>query len=94
MSIKRGEPHIRGHWTIENRVHHVRDVTFDEDRSQVRTATLPRIMATLRNLAIGLIRHHHHGKTIAATTRHLHRRNDELLTLLDTPTITGTSRMN
>lgn len=53
---------IRGHWTIENRVHHVRDVTFDEDRSQVRTATLPRIMATLRNLAIGLIRHHHHGK--------------------------------
>ena len=30
---------IRGHWTIENRLHWVRDVTYDEDRSQVRTGT-------------------------------------------------------
>jgi len=32
---------IRGHWSIENRVHHVRDTTFDEDRSQVRTGSAP-----------------------------------------------------
>lgn len=48
---------IRGHWAIENRVHYVRDVTFDEDRSRVRTGDAPRILATLRNAAIALIRH-------------------------------------
>ena len=31
----------RGHWGIENRLHWVRDVTFDEDRSQVRTGAAP-----------------------------------------------------
>jgi predicted transposase YbfD/YdcC len=47
---------VQGHWGIENRLHWVRDVTFDEDRSQVRTGTTPRVMATLRNTAISLIR--------------------------------------
>jgi len=40
----------RGHWTVENSLHWVRDVTFDEDRSQVRKGNGPRVMATLRNL--------------------------------------------
>jgi len=47
---------VRGHWSIENRSHWVRDVTFDEDRSRVRTKQGPRMMAILRNLAIALIR--------------------------------------
>jgi hypothetical protein len=47
---------VRGHWSIENRVHWVRDVTFDEDRSQIRKRQGPRAMATLRNLAISLLR--------------------------------------
>lgn len=46
----------RSHWGIENRVHYVRDWSFDEDRSTVRTGSLPWIMATLRNLAIALLR--------------------------------------
>ena len=46
----------RGHWGIENRAHWVRDVTFDEDRSRIRTGSGPRVMATLRNLAISLHR--------------------------------------
>ena len=46
----------RGHWRIENSLHWVRDVSFDEDRSQIRTGAGPRAMATLRNLAIGLLR--------------------------------------
>jgi hypothetical protein len=48
--------HIRGHWVIENGLHHVRDVTFAEDASQTRTGNLPRAMATLRNLAISALR--------------------------------------
>lgn len=47
---------VRGHWSIENRLHWVRDVTFDEDRSRVRTGHAPHIMATLRNLTIGILR--------------------------------------
>lgn len=46
----------RGHWAIENRLHWVRDVTFDEDRSTVRTRQGPRLMASLRNRAISLLR--------------------------------------
>jgi hypothetical protein len=46
----------RGHWSIENRVHYVRDVTFDEDRSRIRTGDAPRVLATFRNLAIALVR--------------------------------------
>lgn len=46
----------RGHWGIENRLHYVRDVTFDEDRSCIRTRNGPRVMATLRNVVISLLR--------------------------------------
>jgi predicted transposase YbfD/YdcC len=46
---------IRGHWTIENGLHWVRDVTFCEDASQLRTGTAPQVMASLRNLAIGAL---------------------------------------
>jgi len=47
--------HIRGHWGIEV-LHHIRDVTYTEDASQVRTGNGPRAMASLRNLAIGILR--------------------------------------
>jgi len=47
---------VRGHWSIENRVHWVRDVTFDEDRSQVRSGAAPQAMAACRNAAMGLLR--------------------------------------
>jgi predicted transposase YbfD/YdcC len=46
---------LRGHWTIENGLHWVRDVTFAEDASQVRTGNAPTVMAALRNLAIGVL---------------------------------------
>ncbi len=60
---------IRGHWGVENRLHWVRDVTFDEDRHQVRTGSGPQVMATLRNLGIGI--HRMRGEAnIARATRH------------------------
>jgi predicted transposase YbfD/YdcC len=49
--------YIRGHWRIEA-LHHIRDLTYGEDASQVRTGTAPRAMAALRNLAIGILKHH------------------------------------
>jgi len=47
---------VRGHWAIENPEHHLRDVTFGEDASRIRTGGAPRAMASLRNLAIGALR--------------------------------------
>ena len=61
---------IRGHWSIENSLHWVRDVTFDEDRSQIRTESAPRVFASIRNLAISLLRLRGY-KNIAAGLRKL-----------------------
>ena len=79
---------IQGHWGIENRLHWVRDVVFDEDRHQLRTGNGPQVMATLRNLAISLIRlFHGTGTSIASTTRSLSRQPKRAIRLLtQTPT--------
>lgn len=47
---------IRSHWHIENRLHYVRDVTFHEDACRIRHPKRQRLLATLNNLVIGLIR--------------------------------------
>lgn len=76
---------LRGHWHIENRLHWVRDVTYGEDHSRVRTGTAPRTMATLRNLAISALRIT--GTTnIAAGLRHTARDITRPLNLLGIPT--------
>ncbi|MEI2779334.1 MAG: ISAs1 family transposase [Tetrasphaera sp.] len=72
---------VQGHWAIENKPHYVRDVAFGEDASRIRTGQAPHTMATLRNIAIGLLR-------LAGTTnntaalRHHNRRPDKVITLL------------
>jgi predicted transposase YbfD/YdcC len=72
---------VRGHWSIENKLHWVRDVTYDEDRSQIRTGTGPQVMATLRNAAISALRLA--GATnIAAANRHHARSPTRPLDLL------------
>jgi predicted transposase YbfD/YdcC len=63
---------IREHWSIENKLHWIQDVTFAEDHSQIRTGNGPAVMATLRNFAVS--RHHLDGRTnIAAACRHTSR---------------------
>lgn len=64
---------LRGHWAIENKLHWVRDVTYAEDHSQIRTGGGPQVMATLRNTAISVLRLNGHTN-IAAALRH-HARN-------------------
>jgi hypothetical protein len=74
----------RGHWTIENRVHYVRDVTFREDASKVHRGHAPQVLAALRNLALGLLRcrglH-----AIASARRRLATRPDLALALVCSP---------
>ena len=73
---------LRGHWAIEDRLHWIRDVIYDEDRSQTRTASGPRVMATLRNLAISILRLAGHASIAAALRYHARRPDRPLQTLL------------
>jgi predicted transposase YbfD/YdcC len=73
--------HVRNHWSIENKLHWVRDVTYGEDHSRVRTNNAPRVMAGLRNLAISALRQTGHTN-IAKALPHMARQATRPLTLL------------
>ncbi len=60
----------RKHWSVENKQHYVLDVTFDEDRSQIRSLNGPMVMTCLRRYAISLLRIKGHTN-IAQTFRWL-----------------------
>ena len=86
LNSERGTPErlldlVRSHWQIENKSHWVRDVTFDEDRSQVRCGNIPQVMAALRNTTIGLLRWAGYSN-IAAACRRVAAQPDLALTLI------------
>lgn len=70
------------HWHIENKLHWVRDVTFAEDRSQVRAGRAHQILAALRNTLIGCLRVNE-VTNIAQALRHYAAQPGEALHLLE-----------
>lgn len=72
----------RGHWSIENASHYVRDVTFNEDGSQIRTGNGPQIMACLRNFAIGTLRVVKNATNIASALRDIAAKPHSALELI------------
>jgi predicted transposase YbfD/YdcC len=82
--------YVRSHWAIENKIHWVRDVTFREDASRVRTGSRPRTMATLRHLVIGLIRQAGYTR-IAATIRKIRNSPHLIYALLGLPVTSQTA---
>ena len=60
----------RAHWTIENRLHYVRDVTFGEDHCQVHTGNAPQALAAFRNAVLSLLRFHGWTNVAAAARRY------------------------
>ena len=76
--------YTRGHWGIENGLHHVRDVTLGEDRCRVRRGRAPRVLASLRNVAVYLLRHADYP-SVAAATRAMVARPELALALLNDP---------
>ena len=74
----------RGHWGIENGLHYVRDVTLGEDRCRVRRGQAPRVLASLRNVAVYLLRNADYP-SVAAATRAMVARPDLALDLLNAP---------
>ena len=75
---------VRGHWAIEA-LHHIRDVTLAEDASQVRTDGGPHVMATLRNLVIGVVCRAGPVNVATALRRHARDPRRPLATLGITP---------
>jgi predicted transposase YbfD/YdcC len=73
---------LRGHWSIEDSLHWVRDMTFGEDYSQVRTRNGPRVMASLRNLAITILRLTGHASIAAALRYHARRPGRPIQTIM------------
>jgi predicted transposase YbfD/YdcC len=71
----------RGHWTVENRSHWVRDCLFREDASQVATGAVARAMTMLRTAAISLLRVHQEPN-LARARRRLQAHPEECLALL------------
>ena len=71
----------RGHWCIENRVHYVRDMAFDEDRCQVRHRTRAQALACVRNFVISVLRLNELN-AIKATLRDLAAKPHRILALL------------
>lgn len=60
----------RGHWQIENGLHHVRDVTLGEDACQVRADRAPAHLAACRTAALNLLRQQGVTNIAAALRRH------------------------
>ena len=79
--LEQVEQFWRGHWTIENRVHYVRDESMGEDRCQVHTGPAPQALAALRNGVLTAIRQCG-WKNVAAALRHFEASAVEALALL------------
>jgi len=72
---------VRGHWGIENRSHYVRDDSFGEDRSRLRSGHAPQVLAALRNVAITLL-HRSGTAQISSARRSLAYHPEQALALL------------
>jgi predicted transposase YbfD/YdcC len=76
--------YTRGHGSIENGLHHTRDVTPGEDRCRVRRGRAPRVLASLRNVAVYLLRHADYPSA-AAASRAMGAQPELALALLNDP---------
>ena len=57
---------IRDHWSIENSLHYIKDKTFKEDESKIKTKHAPQNMSTIRNIAINIFRKNGYGNMAQA----------------------------
>jgi predicted transposase YbfD/YdcC len=78
----------REHWGIENGLHYPRDETFGEDRCRVRRGNAPRVLASLRNIAVHLLRATAHSY-LPAATREMAARPDLAIDMIKHPPSTS-----
>jgi hypothetical protein len=71
----------RGHWSVENRLHYVRDVTMGEDANRTRVGSGPQVLAALRNVAVSKLRLDEVENIAAALRRNAARVRDLFVSL-------------
>ena len=76
---------VRNHWVIENRVHYVRDFTYDEDRCRAHVRDLPRNLSCLTNAAIAIVRCDGRFSYMPEANRHYAARAQEALDAILVP---------
>ena len=76
---------VRRHWEVENRVHYVRDFSYDEDRCRAAAGHLPQNLAALSNAAISIVRVIGHFDYIPQANRHYAARPQDALDAILTP---------
>ncbi len=69
LSGKRFAEAVRGHWAIENSLHWVLDVTFNEDQSRTRERFMANNLSWLRRFAISLLKRHPDKGSIVGKSR-------------------------
>ena len=79
----------RGHWEIENRLHYVRDFTYDEDRNRVRSKKLRRNLAGLANAAISIVRLDGRFAHLPQAHRHFAARQGDAMRQIRRPLFAG-----
>jgi len=82
LSGRRFAEAVRGHWGIENSLHWVLDVSFDEDQSRTRERHMANNLAWLRRFAISLLKRHPEKTSIIGRSRMAGWNNDFLLEVL------------
>jgi predicted transposase YbfD/YdcC len=78
----------RGHWSIENRLHRRKDVTFGEDASLLHVGHGPTVLALLRDAAVNLL-HHAGVRRVAARLRAHSQHPEQVVALVLGPLLTG-----
>ena len=78
----------RGHWSIENRLHRLKDVNFGEDASLIHVGAGPTVMALLRDAALSLL-HQAGGTRVASRLRRQSQRPEQAVALVVGPLPTG-----
>ncbi|MEH2464986.1 MAG: ISAs1 family transposase [Nostoc sp.] len=73
---------IRGHWGIENRLHWVKDVIFDEDRSTIRMGNAPANLSVMRTIALNILRRNGYS-SITQAQRFTSNDIDKLLSFVE-----------
>ena len=79
---------MRRHWEVENRVHYVRDFSYDEDRCRAAAGHLPQNLAALSNAAISIVRLTGRFDYIPQANRHYAARPQDALDAVLTPATT------
>ncbi|MGL6096536.1 MAG: transposase, partial [Fimbriiglobus sp.] len=78
----------RSHWGIENGLHSVRDEAFGEDRCRTRRGHAARVLASVRNVALHLLRQQE-AASVPAAIREVVARPDLAVAMLNAPAPTS-----